>query len=141
MTQQDLKDHFAKWCTKFEKAQTDEMPKDISKLFITLCVLEMRMESVPLPVDLFSYKILDKRIDFIGLRMNDHTKTFFSFLCHSPGELIMYLYYLKSKNSNGEIISMQTVAMLFPDGFLTPAALEGYGMHRKFQSWTICWIT
>ena len=40
-----------------------------------MCLLEMRMDAVPLPVDLFSYKILDKRIEFIGLHMNDYAKT------------------------------------------------------------------
>lgn len=124
MTQQDLKDHFTKWCTKFENAQTTTMSLEVSKLFIALCLLEMKAEDVQLPVDLFSYKILDKRSEYIGLHMNDYTKTFFSFLCHSPGELVMYLYYLRSKNSNGEIITMQTVTMLFLMGFPTPKALE-----------------
>lgn len=77
----------------------------------------------------FSYKVLDKRSKAIGLTLTEPVKLFLSFLCTSPGEIVMYLYVLRNV---GRHHSMSSIDKLFKDGFPTPEALsESWSAQKK----------
>lgn len=124
MTQEEMKIKFDEWCNLFCKAKKEEMDESLTKAFLALCFFEnMRKDPPPEIQESFLYQIAEKRSEFIGLKMGKVAIAFLSALCGTPGEIVMYLYYLKSIYIEREI-SMHELAKVFPYGFPTREEIE-----------------
>lgn len=111
-----------KWSNDFFDNANQPMSKEVSTIFMNLIMAERKQDLNFEPVKKeFLYQLIEKRAEFIGLKMNDAVKVFLMFLAQSPGSAVMYLYALRNKTSN---VDMQILADFFPVGFLSEKALS-----------------
>jgi len=114
-----LKKKFEEWCREFGQARVEPMSKELSKVFISLTWIEMEnAKAPPLLNEEFSYKLIDKRAEYIKLDMSECAKCLLACVVNTPGDAVMFLYYLKSKNIR---ITIAEMANIFPMGFPTEA--------------------
>jgi len=120
MEQNELKTLFKKWCTQFDKCKNEPMTDGLSNVFIKLTMLEMENGGIPPELKTqFLYNVIEKRAEYIGLKLNEYVKAFLTCLVNTPGGAVMYLYYLKSKIKSEVNISLLEISMVFPMGFLS----------------------
>lgn len=124
MTKEEAAVKFEKWCTEFHEAEIGPMDDEMTRIFLAVTMAEMKNGDVPSLEDQFLYKVLDKRAEFIGLKLNKYIKVLLTLLSRSPGVVVMYLYYLKSKQHPGTELTVEQIARTFPMGFPTEKALE-----------------
>lgn len=110
-----------KWSKEFFENANQLMSKEVASIFTNLIMAErkqnMNFESVKKE---FLFQLIDKRAEFIGLKMSDAVKVFLMYLSQSPGSAVMYIYAIRSKTTN---VDMQILAELFDVGFLSEKAL------------------
>jgi len=122
---QELNEKFQLWIANFSSAKTEPMSNDLSEIFLRMARSERNELEIPSGYNIYSYKILEKRAEFIGLKLNKYVKMFICMLVRSPGEIIMYLYYLKDYQvKNKEEITMEIIVRIFPYGFPTDDSLN-----------------
>ena len=134
---EELKDKFTDWVKHFSEAKVNQMPKDLTRVFMSMVMAENRNIAIPsnlLDHD-FLYQVVNKRADFIKLRLSDCVKIFLASLIKSPGESTMFLYYLRAKQieTDNKEFSMLGLTNLFPKGFPTDAALEKLWREQKTE--------
>lgn len=118
MEQNELKTLFKKWCAQFDKCKNEPMTDGLSKVFIKLTMLEMENGGIPPELKTqFLYNVIEKRAEYIGLKLNEYVKAFLTCLVNTPGGSVMYLYYLKSKIKTEEVITILDISKIFPMGF------------------------
>jgi len=131
MDNQKLLDLFKEWCTKFDSVKREQMPDELSKNFMYLILLENDKKEIPLVLkERFLYQVIEKRSNVIGLKINQYVTMMLNFLSKSPGEAIMYVYYLKSKLKNNEL-NMTSLTFTFPEGFPSESSLESLWRSQK----------
>jgi hypothetical protein len=121
------------FCEPLDKnGKKESMDNDLSRLFITLCMVKdpevdemynQLHEAFPL------VKIISSRAEFSGLKIDKKTTILLSCICSSPGQAVMYIYYLlyKSKKLGLKELSFNHVSMeIFPFGFFTEETLNRY---------------
>ena len=119
------------FCEPLDKnGKKESMDDDLSRLFITLCMVKdpeveemynQLHEASPL------VKIISSRAEFAGLKMDKKTAILLSCICSSPGQAVMYIYYLlyKAKKLGMKELSFDRVSMeIFPFGFFTEETLN-----------------
>lgn len=125
MTREEAKIKFEEWCTEFNEAEVEPMSDNLSKAFLITAMAEMRNGAVPSSLEKsFIYQVLDKRAEFIGLKLNKYAKVLLTLIADRPGTIVMYLCYLKSKQDPGTEFTCEQLARTFPMGFPTDKALE-----------------
>lgn len=118
MEQNELKTLFKKWCAQFDKCKNEPMSDGLSNVFIKLTMLEMENGGIPPELKTqFLYNVIEKRAEYIGLKLNEYVKAFLTCLVNTPGGAVMYLYYLKSKIKTEEVITILDISKIFPMGF------------------------
>jgi hypothetical protein len=81
-------------------------------------------------------KILVDRAEYVGLKIDKKTSIMLGILCKSPGQAVMYVYYLmyKAKNLKKEEITFDTLCQdIFPLGFFTEETLNYYWDEQKVK--------
>lgn len=113
-----MKTLFKKWCAQFDKCKNEPMSDGLSNVFIKLTMLEMENGGIPPELKTqFLYNVIEKRAEYIGLKLNEYVKAFLTCLVNTPGGAVMYLYYLKSKIKTEEVITILDISKIFPMGF------------------------
>lgn len=134
---EELKDKFVEWVKHFSEAEVEEMPKDLMRVFAGMVLAEAKKVAIPLNLieHDFLAQVINKRADFINLKLSDYLKIFLATLIKSPGESTMFLYYLKAKQleQDNKEFSMTEITKIFPEGFPTEAALEKLWHEQKME--------
>jgi len=102
-------------------APQHQMNEDASKVMAVLGLMEAAGEPLPdIFREMFAYKILDKRVEVHGLKVNDYLKAFIAVLCDRPGTVVLYAAALKAIQEDsaheGETDLLKFCAA-FPSGF------------------------
>jgi hypothetical protein len=111
------------WIQEFFQKANTPMDNETSQIFMKMLFLEASPNDVNLQPfqSQFLYQVIEKRAEHIGLNLSVPAKIFLMFLTKSPGSAVMYLYAIRSKTN---IASMQTIASLFPVGFVAEHEME-----------------
>ena len=111
-----------KWSDQFLNAAKEPMNDKLSAIFINMLMSEGKEINIPELKSQFLYQLIDKRVEHMGLQVSDPAKIFLMFLSEgSPGNAVMYLYAMGAKTT---AIDMNTVADLFPVGFVPKNKLD-----------------
>lgn len=121
---EELQEKFKIWCNNFGEAEIEPMNMNLSKYFLQCNMLEMQEVDIKEINKESFYQVIDKRAEFISLKLNIYVKAFLMFLTKSPGTAVMYLYYIKSKQVGNIEMDMVALTMMFPDGFLKESELK-----------------
>lgn len=134
MTKEESTVKFEEWCAEFGEAEVEPMSENLSKAFMVVTMAEMHNGDVPSLEKSFIYQILDKRAEFIGLKLNKYAKVLLALLADRPGTIVMYLYYLKRYQMTiDSAITIGQIANIFPFGFPTEQALNKLWDSQKVQ--------
>jgi hypothetical protein len=134
MEKDELKFLFRKWCDKFDKCKNEPMSDGLSSVFMKLVMLEMGNDSIPPELKTqFIYNVIEKRAEYIELKINDHVKAFLTYLVNNPGAAVMYLYYMKSAAPPNINISMHELSKIFPMGFPSDSELSELWEAQKIK--------
>lgn len=110
------------WSNDFFSKANEQMDENTSKIFVNLVMAEQQKDfDIPGVEQEFIYQIIDKRAEYIGLRLSKPLKIFLSFLAGNPGSAVMYLYALRNKMNS---VNMLNFTNLFPEGFLSQTSLS-----------------
>ena len=116
---------WAAWAKGFLESVHEPMSKEVTSGFMACIFMEKDGDVVPPELEkTFSYQVVMKRAEFVGLHMTKAVAGFISVLSRSPGDAVMYVYALKyaQERDHLTLITTETLANLFPMGFLTDAA-------------------
>lgn len=102
------------WATKFFNQPTEAMSSDLSGVFFRMMMVDGEPVDIPQLKEEFLYKVIESRAKHIGLELSDSAKIFLMFLCQSPGNVVMYLCALRSKEKR---VDMAVLTNYFPMGF------------------------
>jgi len=121
-----MRTEFIRWVEFFLSTPVRVLHGQEKQAFTRLTLVDAGLETVPEHISteiksMFGYQVLEKRAEFIGLKLTDAVKFFLSVICNSPGEIVMYLYVLRAK---GVEYNMGRLAVLFPNGFPVDSALS-----------------
>lgn len=117
------------WAKKFLDSDVSIAPMDMdaSMAFFT-CSMGEKDESFPPDAvkNTFLYRVGEQRVKWAGLRTTPACLALLSYLCESPGAVVMYIYALRylQVRDNIESIGMHELAQQFPMGFPTEEALS-----------------
>lgn len=126
---------FTNWCDLFDKSNKEPMEDEIRKIFLMLSLMELKNESIPNEFKKhFLFQIIDKRSDYINLKMNDLVKSFLGCICSTPGCAVMYIYFLKSRIKSDEQLTMKKLSLFFPVGFPTKKSLDELWDKQKLDN-------
>ena len=81
--------------------------------------------------------ILEDRLKSINCKTDNGVKILITYSCKSPGEIVMYTYYLayKMKKLGIEFLDMGTMCLkIFPKGFFSSETLEKYWDNQKVNT-------
>jgi hypothetical protein len=81
--------------------------------------------------------ILEDRLKSINCKTDNGVKILITYSCKSPGEIVMYTYYLayKMKKLGIEFLDMETMCLkIFPKGFFSSETLEKYWDNQKVNT-------
>ena len=98
INQIDLSRKLVIWYRAFKNAEVGPLSVDMAKAFI---VLEMASRNGDLPSlrentkDSFPAQVAEKRAAFVNLHMDLQLTLFLPLLCKSPGDVVMWVYFLK----------------------------------------------
>jgi len=132
---------WAEWSATFFKAESRPMSDTQSRVFVTVMMLELvdntkgiedLLEAIR---DTFTYKVLDKRAEFVGLNLSTPAKIFLCCLASTPGDLVMYIYalrYWQLTNADAQV-TVGLLSTVFPSGFLTAEALSSLWAKQKIK--------
>lgn len=83
----------------------------------------------------FLFRVCQKRAEFIKLNITQHAVLFLSYLCTSPGDLVMYLYYMKyvATQHSYEVVDTHKIACMLPQGFLSSKSLDELWTAQKVE--------
>jgi hypothetical protein len=131
------------FCEPLDKnGKKESMDDDLSKLFITLCMVKD-----PVVEEMYNQlhkasplvKIISSRAEFAGLKIDKKTTILLSCICSSPGQAVMYIYYLlyKANKLGMKELSFDRVSMeIFPFGFFTVETLNYHWDSQKVKKET-----
>lgn len=111
---------FTNWIDAFEKAKREPMRDGLGATFFKCCM----NDNNPIPKEaegLFIFQLIKKRAECLQMKMSDWAVLFLGALVKSPGEAVMYLYYLKGK---GFDLTFNGITTAFPMGFVKEEDLE-----------------
>ena len=117
------------WSKKFldRGVSIEPMNMDTAMVFFN-CSVGEKDESFPPEVvkASFLYRVGEKRAQYAGLVITPACLALLSYLCDSPGGMVMYIHALRYLQLRGnlESIGMNELAQQFPMGFPTQEALH-----------------
>lgn len=119
------------FCEPLDKnGKKESMDDELSKVFITLCMIK-DPEVDEMYKQLYALsplvQIIESRSNFVGLKIDKKTLILLSCICSTPGEAVMYIYYLlyKSKKLGMKEMEFDKFSMdIFPFGFFTKESLD-----------------
>jgi hypothetical protein len=122
------------------KGEKSNMSDEDSQIFLTLCFVSEE-DSNEMYNDVYKasgiLKIFSSRAEYAGLKIDKKSSIMISVLCETPGEAVMYVYYLlyKAKQlglKNG-ITFNDLGEKIFPFGFFTKKTLDFYWDEQKVK--------
>jgi hypothetical protein len=119
----EVKERLLAWYNQFKELSTEPMSEATSRVFINWSIAEK--EDTPVPGDittLFGYQVLDKRAEYLGLKLTPSLKIFLTYLTGGvPGTIVMYLSALKcytmQRASHDGTCDMMALAFVCSMGF------------------------
>ncbi len=118
-----MKEQLAAWCEQYCGFEPRELSPEESKFVISVLMAERAKK--PIPPDFkeeFLYKVVEKRAEFVGLRLTEHAVMFLSALCETPGEAVMAVYALRHRHGTELVTVFQLCGGLYAMG--VPSAEE-----------------
>ena len=109
------------WADRFFKQRTVAMSEQNANIFLRMMMVDKEPVDIPELKEEFLFKVIDSRAKFLGLEMTDAAKIFLMFLCQSPGNIVMYLCALRSRETK---VDMSVLTNYFPMGFPDEASLS-----------------
>ena len=110
-----------RWCQQFKEAPTVPMDDDLTRIMMAVMLGNINREFLE---DMFTYKVVMARSETLGLNIEQQVADFLAVMCHSPGDITMYLSLLRQEQEDGEEINMTNFVNLFPWGFPTQDTLS-----------------
>lgn len=98
-----------------------------SDVFLVCMLNEMAQEPVPAEVTgSFIYKVLDSRLKSLGAQTSPWATALLYSICRRPGEAVMlaHVFAYRVRMQKLEMLKVNDVAQLFPDGYPSAKALE-----------------
>lgn len=128
-----MRDEFFRWVEFFLSTPVRALHDSEKRAFTKLCMVDAGLDIIPKEIEdeiaeLFGYRVVDKRAAFIGLKLTKAVKMFLTTICASPGDIVMYLYVLRSK---GVEHNMESIAQYFQGGFPTNSSLSASWDRQK----------
>jgi hypothetical protein len=143
MLYSEIEERFTQWVDEFFSLPCDNSHTNLFKT-LALNVDERLMMADDLYVNSFMRQMIVKRAEYIGLKIDEKPIAFLVLTCN-PGKAIMYLYALRhwqfaSVSGNTvdgkiqqEVISIDTMTSLFPNGFPTEESLSRAWDNQKLD--------
>jgi hypothetical protein len=129
LTKEELHEKFETWINKFKLAKQEIMSLDLSKIFMSLLMMELHkkeMDNIPKEL-LFAYEVTRTRAESISLKINHSVIFLISIIAKGvPGTIVMFLYYLRHFQFNNDDvpITIELIAnRIFPFGFPSKESL------------------
>lgn len=120
------------WSDKFVSNAKTPMSHELSKIFMQMTLADSQANfTIEKIKKEFIYQIIDKRAEFIGLKLSEAAKIFLMFMAVSPGNCVMYLYALRK---NYKTVTMSEITNLFPMGYLSEESLGNMWDSQKGQA-------
>lgn len=114
---------------------------DIQIQIITLAMVSPKEKTdymyEKLKSDNYLSLILEDRLKSINCKTDNGVKILITYSCKSPGEVVMYTYYLayKMKELGIEFLDMEALCLeVFPKGFFSSETLEKYWYTQKVDT-------
>lgn len=123
------------WADEFFRQPVEQMSDTVAAAFVAMAMAEAGNVDNPERQALieaeFAYKILEAKCAKYNLAMTKYAKMFMFALICNPGEATMYIAALKARKQN-TVVTMELLGWLFPEGFLTEAALKHmWGLQKR----------
>lgn len=119
----ETKQLFIDWVAEFDKVVENCEPTSeyIMRIILGLAAMEHdKIEISPEMQNDFGYKVASKRSEFVGLPLNPYAVILLCSLCDTPGEMVMYIYYIRAKSKNGigtVTLTVRDIVRMFIKGF------------------------
>tara|TARA_R110000824_G_scaffold312441_4_gene499493 strand:- start:982 stop:1449 length:468 start_codon:yes stop_codon:yes gene_type:complete len=77
--------------------------------------------------------LIKGRLESLSYKMDPKTQLMLSFICHTPGDAVMYIYYLayKAKEIKKEFIDFDDFVNIFPMGYFSKSQLDKAWVAQK----------
>lgn len=135
----NLKEKYIEWCNMFLDS-VEEMDKELTKIFLRMSMMEILNEKHDTTniENTFMFKIIDSRSKYINLDISIYLKIFLLALVKTPGEITMFLYYIKRKMVESgkppdQLVTFVEFSSIFPNGFPTKESLENMWKKQKIH--------
>jgi hypothetical protein len=119
------------FCEGLKKEKTIPLSEEQMKMLLSLLVMDEEESQKlydELTKEFFMIKIFEDRLKATGRELNKAGLAFVSLCCTTPGEAVMYAYYIASQMKRKELgqkIDLQTLCMeIFPFGIFSRESLE-----------------
>jgi hypothetical protein len=122
------------------KGVRNKLSDDQMKILITLLQLpshEIDNMYDTLITEHWLLKVFESRLESIGCKISKASKIMITLLCSSPGEIVMYTYYIayKMKKENIDELSLKNIcSSIFPFGFFSENSLKEYWDKQKVNA-------
>lgn len=122
-----------------EKGDKRQLTEDESRIFMILMMIsddEVSKMYEEIQKASFISKIITSRAEYAGLKMDKKTAIMLSIICQTPGEAVMYVYYLlyKAKQLGVKEIDFETLGKsIFPWGFFSEETLNLFWDEQKIK--------
>ena len=129
----DVEEKFCKLLDKM--GATVPLSPDQFGLFITLLSIEDReVEELYEKLPPMGY-LIKGRLESLKYTLDKKTQIILSFIVETPGDAVMYIYYLayKAKQRNKDIITFDDFVDIFPMGYFSKTQLDEAWDAQKIQ--------
>jgi len=125
-------------CEKINDAEKMPMDIETTKLLIQLVSLKQKNQKDIIPQDKkpFLYQMIEQRMQLFPMKIDEYVLLFLTFFCESPGNAIMYLWFLQSQafvHKIKEIDFNLFCNEIFPYGFPSRQTLEKIWREQKLE--------
>lgn len=105
------------WTQEFKSAEVQQMDEEKSRVLLAVMMDSYDKEMLR---QHFLYQVCSSRAETIGLKADEKIVDFLSIVSKTPGEVVMYLNFLRQVQVEKKRISMdEFCCQLFPYGFPT----------------------
>lgn len=112
------------WSDKFFASPVRQMTHSEAELFIAITMNQRSGKNKQVPAEVaehISYKIIEQRAGYVGLKIDPWAIVWLMHLSKSPGECVMWVYALRCRKQE---VKFEDFTDWFPFGFPTDAALR-----------------
>ena len=128
------------WAEEFFRQPIERMSETVATAFASMAIAEVQhIEDAKRQAVIeaqFLYKIVEAKCAKYNVPMTKYAKMFMFALARNPADVTMYIVALRAKKK-GKVIDMEMLGWLFPEGFLTEAAMQHmWGLQKNTDSST-----